>query len=181
MNNGIIRRLIFRIKDLLISKTSGEQSWAYLGKCIQSKRPLMAARFGAVEIKATLYGKNPALFFPLKKYTFINMSRNAGFFPVSKQSIRHFSNLMLEDVKHVDILFSWRPEEFVLKKDLRNAYKASLSDTNIHPGNNAFWTKHLAGRKILVIHPFAATIEKQYNPSQAIMQGLRLGLTRLII
>lgn len=122
----------------------------------------MAARLGAVEIKAMLYGKSPLFYFFLRRYTTINMPRNAGFFPISKDNLKRFSVLMEEDMHQVDILFSWRPEELLFKESLRGAFKASLSDTYIHPEEEEFWTKYLSGKKVLVIHPFASSIEQQY-------------------
>ncbi len=167
MKNSVIRTLIFRTRDRLLPKNVGEDSWAYIGKCIKSGKPFMAGRLGAVEIKAVLYAKYPFLAPFLKRYVQTNLHRNAGFFPVSKESLRQFATLMITDMQHVDILFSWRPEEFFLKKELQNAYKASFSDTNIHPENEAFWTKYLKEKKVLVIHPFASTIEKQYRENRS--------------
>jgi hypothetical protein len=73
---------------------------------------------------------------------------------------------MTNDMRQVDVLFSWRPEEIFFKKELRTAYKAAFSDTNIHPEKDDFWTKYLEGKKVLVIHPFASTIEKQYKENR---------------
>jgi hypothetical protein len=134
-----------------------------MGTYIESKQPFMAARLGAVEIKAILYMKYPLLRFILRKYVHKNMERNAGFFPVTKQSLLKFGEISITEMQCIDILFSWRPEEILLKKELQNSYKASFDDTNIHPEYDAFWTKYLAGKKVLVIHPFALTIEQQYK------------------
>lgn len=163
MNNNHIRKILFRISNTLLPKNCGIQSWSYMGTYIESKQPFMAARLGAVEIKAILYMKYPLLRFILRKYVHKNMERNAGFFPVTKQSLLKFGEISITEMQCIDILFSWRPEEILLKKELQNSYKASFDDTNIHPEYDTFWTKYLAGKKVLVIHPFALTIEQQYK------------------
>ena len=134
MKNNALRATIFRIRNLMLPKTRGQESWDYIGRSIESDKPFMAARFGAVEIKAVLYAKYPLLAPFLKRYVYTCMHRNAGF--------------------------------FFLKKELQNAYKASFADTNIHPEDKAFWTKYLKGKKVLVIHPFASTIEQQYRENR---------------
>lgn len=159
MKDTRIRRLLFRINEWLLPKTTGEDSWAHIGELIRSGRPFMAARLGAVEIKAVLYAKKPFLSLFLKRYVYINMPRNAGFFPATEQSLKRFSDRMVDDIQQIDVLFSWRPEEFFFKRQLRNAFKASFADTNIHPENEAFWTQYLAGKKVLVVHPLAETIK----------------------
>ena len=166
MKNNALRATIFRIRNLMLPKTRGQESWDYIGRSIESDKPFMAARFGAVEIKAVLYAKYPLLAPFLKRYVYTCMHRNAGFFPVSKESLRQFASLMTTDMRQVDVLFSWRPQEIFLKKELQNAYKASFADTNIHPEDKAFWTKYLKGKKVLVIHPFASTIEQQYRENR---------------
>lgn len=166
MRNSYIRNTIFRIRDLILPKTCGQESWDYIGKCIESDMPFMAARLGAVEVKAVLYAKKPWLSPFLQQYVRINMPRNAGFFPISKHSLNQFANMMTSDMQQVDVLFSWRPEEIFLRKELKSAYKAAFSDTNIHPEEDTFWTRYLAGKKVLVIHPFTSTIEKQYKENR---------------
>ena len=45
------------------------------------------------------------------------MRNNAGFFPVNDDSLKRFAKLMLQDMKEVDILASWRPEEIFLENN----------------------------------------------------------------
>ena len=55
MKNNIIRKIVFKIRDLFLPKHIGKESYLYIQNKIQSDSPLMVARFGAVEIKAVLY------------------------------------------------------------------------------------------------------------------------------
>ena len=162
MKNNIIRKIVFKIRDLLLPKHIGKESYLYIQNKIQSDSPLMVARFGAVEIKAVLYANLPPPFCKiLRKYTYKCMRNNAGFFPVNDDSLKRFAKLMLQDMKEVDILASWRPEEIFFRKQLHDAFKISLAD--LWPSTDRdYWSKTLKGKKILVIHPFADSIQSQY-------------------
>lgn len=162
MKDNLIRNIVFQANDVLLPKITGERSWAHIGDLINSGQPFMAARLGAVESKAILYTEKKAMSLFLQKYVYVNMPRNAGFFPATESNLKKFGDMMTQDIQQIDVLFSWRPEEIFLRKYLRNAFKASFSDTNIHPEEEAFWTRYLAGKSILVIHPFSDTIESQY-------------------
>ena len=127
MKNNIIRKIVFKIRDLFLPKHIGKESYLYIQNKIQSDSPLMVARFGAVEIKAVLYAILPPPFCKiLRKYTYKCMRNNAGFFPVNDDSLKRFAKLMLQDMKEVDILASWRPEEIFFRKQLHDAFKISL-------------------------------------------------------
>lgn len=68
---------------------------------------------------------------------------------------------MFEDMKQLDILGSWRIEERFLKKNYALAKVIQLNALEPYLQNNP-WTEVLKEKKILVIHPFNKTIEKQY-------------------
>ncbi|HEX7490080.1 MAG TPA: hypothetical protein VF337_00060 [Candidatus Limnocylindrales bacterium] len=92
---------------------------------------------------------------------------NAGFFPTDKASLDRFSALYLGSLKQADLLGIWSlPNEHVLVRDLcPNARLATLSSLDAmiyeHP-----WSAQLAGRRVLVVHPFAASIERQYRQNR---------------
>jgi hypothetical protein len=123
----------------------------------------MIARFGATEIKAVLWPGLPSPFRRLaERHVFSNMMMASGFFPLSREAIRRFSALMYDDINQLDILGSWRPEEYFLRKGLRKATLVAL--TALEPYLSAHpWSEALAGRRVLVVHPFNRTIESQYR------------------
>lgn len=59
MNNSIIRKSIFAVRDTLIKRHSGPEVQHLIASRIREGQPLMVARFGAVEIKAVAYGILP--------------------------------------------------------------------------------------------------------------------------
>lgn len=136
---------------------------------LEKDKPSMIARFGSTEIKAILYPFLPWPFrFYFKNRIFSNMEILSGFFPSNEASIRAFSKLMISDMKLLDILGSWRIEEVLLKKYFPIAIRIELSELepyfNKHP-----WTEVLENKKILVIHPFNATIEHQYKINRELL------------
>ena len=54
-------------------------------------------------------------------------------------------------------------EEMLLKKYLNIPYKISLDDLNPNFNSSFFWTEALRDKKVLVVHPFAETICRQYE------------------
>jgi hypothetical protein len=129
-------------------------------------KPSMIARFGSTEIKAILYPYLPWPFSSyLKNRIFSNMEILSGFFPSNEESIRAFSKLMIDDMKLLDILGSWRIEEGLLKKYFPTAIRIELSELEPYLQRDP-WSEVLENKKILVIHPFNDTIESQYNTNR---------------
>lgn len=140
-----------------------------------SNKPCMIARFGSVELNAItnyrgikqyknhyidfIKGKSPQWWWNKKGLQ--EMRTNAGFFPSTPQMAAKFSEMMINDMPLVDILASWRPEENYFKEELKQASFVNFELINPYWSKTP-WTKALKGKKILVIHPFAETIKKQY-------------------
>lgn len=170
MRDNIIRKIVFFIDRILFPKLEEEEADRLIIKTINSGNPCMIARLGAVESKCILYKTLP---FPVcnifRRYTYINMTRNAGFFPINEDELKRFADLMKLDMKEVDVLGSWRPEEAFFIRYLKNCFKVSLGTIG-GPQNTPYtWTQVLMGKKILVIHPFADTILSQYKNKRAVL------------
>jgi hypothetical protein len=129
----------------------------------------MIARFGATEIKAVLFPKIPFIFQPLLKNRVSSRMRDlSGFFPLSNGMIEKFSDLMFEDMKLLDILGSWRIEERLLLKNFPQAKRIELKALEPYMSENP-WTEVLEGLKVLVVHPFNTTIERQYHEKRKLL------------
>lgn len=141
-----------------------------------SDKPCMIARFGAFEL-ATIVNylgvQNPhhsILKFikgeqsewwwneTLIKY----MNTNAGFFPPTHEAITRFCELMMQDIKELDLLGSWLSNEHYLQTQINGVPKIAL--LHLEPfWSKLPWTRALTNKKVLVIHPFSDTIKQQYN------------------
>jgi hypothetical protein len=136
---------------------------------LSSNRPSMVGRFGSVEIKGVLYARMPLPFRLLvRRRTFSSMRINAGFFDVTDQRMRDFSNLMIADMQLLDILGSWRAEEILLQKYFRSAIRVPLSSLEPYLSRIP-WSEVLEGLRVLVVHPFSATIERQYHEKRELL------------
>lgn len=151
-----------------------------------SEEPCMIARFGSVELQAVvdhLYPptvKNALRFvkgeIPSWGYapsTIRTMRINAGFFPASKSMLDRFGALMLESMPLVDILGSWRREEALVMQYMQNPTRVPLYALEPYYFDNP-WTPALEGKKVLVIHPFEATIRKQHEQYEKLFVDKRL-------
>lgn len=150
-----------------------------ISDAILAGKPYMVARFGSTELNAiTNYlgvKNNPHSIMQYIRgdinewwwnWKSINqLETHSGFFPVNKKNVIQFSELMLKDAREIDILGSWCREEWYVRDYVRAAKKYFLGD--IEPlyedtSNHSSWTHALKGKKVLVVHPFANTIVKQY-------------------
>ncbi len=97
----------------------------------------------------------------------------SGFFPTTENNIISFSNLMINNIPNIDILGSWRPEEYYFKEELKSCKLVSLR--LLEPFWSSIpWTSILENKNILVIHPFADTIEKQYKKRELLFTDKRI-------
>ena len=139
-----------------------------------SDKPCMIARFGSVELQSVVdyicsatfknilpfvKGKIPSWgYAPSTERT---MRINAGFFPPTESMLNQFGQLMVDCMKEVDLLGSWRPEEEMVMKYMPNVRPVPLPDLEPYYFDNP-WTTALEGKRVLVIHPFEDTIRKQH-------------------
>jgi len=163
-------------------------------------RPLMFVRFGRIEIdiceniKYTLHEKRSNWKFIQWKGqpNFINpfvtplFSKNAGFFPSDDvKYLERFYQLMVDCMRNVDILASWCHNETDFEDELKNAIKVDR-ETSTPLLTDRPWTLALEGKKVLIVHPFAETIKKQFVridkvfPNARIWPDLRLDTMKAV-
>lgn len=154
---------------------SDEMSSIISDKIIEGK-PFMVARYGSTELMAMMnciavdsdpnyikYIKGEQSAWWWMPATFYQMEQWSGFFPANEHSIRRFTELMLNDSKEVDILAEWKSSYKYVKRLLPSeCIIAHLA--NVEPFFSKIpWTKALSGKRVLVVHPFAELIVKQFS------------------
>ncbi len=160
--------------------TPGIDPYQLIIESIKSPTPLMVARYGSTELTCVLAyifsnsdlsyfkkvidymkGEIPAFWFGYKNRN--EICSNSGFFQNDKKLIIRFCKMMQEDIKELDILLSWINAEKYASPFLPAACK-KISLWDIQPWfQETPWTMSLEGKKVLIIHPYAETIEKQYQ------------------
>jgi hypothetical protein len=143
--------------------------------------PCMIARFGATELMTMVnylgvHKKGKRNIFKYIQGRELNwwwnenclqqMQQWSGFFPPTIEKIEQFCELMLKDMKEVDILGSWLADERYFEDKLKNISFIHLLLLEPYHSEKKPWTKALEKKKILVIHPFAELIEKQYSENR---------------
>lgn len=95
---------------------------------------------------------------------------NAGVFPPEPKTAEAFAKIYAEANKQADVLTYWG---FIMcEKYLMDKYAPEAEIIPPRPlepfGFACPWIKALEGKKVLVVHPFAETIEKQYEKREFI-------------
>lgn len=133
----------------------------YLAKKIESGKPFMVARFGSVE----LFAMRTAEFKWTGKEDKVTnqLCVCAGFFPEDKNYLNKFNKVMKDSCAQLDMLGVWYQcsEEYFVKK-----YGTGMDGTcwlgALEPWYaKRPWTRALKGKKVLIIHPFEASIHSQ--------------------
>lgn len=143
--------------------------------------PCMIARFGNVEMETIIryiYVKKRFRFgtsffwryMGWNKKRKLLLKNNAGFFSNSVRNIERFGELMISCMPNLDILMSWIAGENLVRHYFPNAKLAPLETLEPYYYIPA-WTRALAGKKVLVVHPYAATIEKQYQKRHLLFEN----------
>lgn len=170
MENIFLRKLIFGLDRLIMPKYDGQEAEDIVSTILKSGKPCMIARLGATEIKAVLYKDwVPPFNYIFKNGAYAHMHIYSGFFPVTESTLQKFKDLMIEDMKECDVLGSWRPEEIFFKKQLHRSQKITLGTIGGPHDHPQTWTAVLKGKRVLVVHPFSNTIEKQYREKRSLL------------
>lgn len=149
----------------------------FIRKVIAEDNPRLVARFGSTELRVALrslgrstrsrsqklYALMARLEWPywaLWEHKKIRVQ--SGFYPINQESTERFVGLSLQSAGKLDLLGSWVAGENQLLDYCPGAAITPLS--NLSPfGDKPRWTDALRGKKVLVIHPFVDSIEKQFD------------------
>lgn len=162
-------------KPLVRSDNAEEISRVIYDRLMDDK-PFMLTRFGSVELRCTytylgmeagasswlsyVRGKSPAFWF--EPHDIETMRTNAGFFSNTPEQLRRFGKRYYEDSALIDVLGVWGPVEYDVADHIKDSFKANIVYLEPYFSSQP-WTRALAGKKVLVVHPFASLIEQQYR------------------
>lgn len=164
------------LKDRTLISGTRTQTADEINLCIRdlilSGKPFLAGRFGANELSTV----KTFDFEVVSKYavSMHYLCTGAGFFPNDQECGHRFMELMLDSIPEADVMGIWMLpfEDYYLnrygQKNLRTTYLLDLEPWSA-PDNP--WSAALAGKKVLVIHPFTETIKAQYQKREKIFLG----------
>lgn len=141
-----------------------------IAELINDDKPFMVSRFGNTEIinlnaymRRSICGISE-LKRQYENRWFDNLYEGAGFFPKDKRLLKDFAKILYNSAKETDILGVWnRPmEDYYIRTAMPDVEITKLRW--LEPWySDSPWTWALKGKKVLVIHPFAASIMGQYQ------------------
>src|SRR5688572_3298263 len=146
---------------------------------LESKIPFAVSRFGYSELRTLLTylhiqekgSKFTKLFSFIKgdkvepwwcENTTKIITHNAGLFPKQIDIIEKFCQMSLRDMQEIDVLGSWLGGESWIKPVMPNTKFMRFHDF-YHFLHADPWTTGLKDKRVLVVHPFAKSIESQYK------------------
>jgi len=140
---------------------------------IATARPTMVARIGYTELTCLQFfvrsrsgGRKP----PYPPGVVTNMSTGPGFFPADPDSLDAFARLYLETVVDSDVLGVWFND---FEDEICNRYASGADLVELgclEPFHYAEpWSEQLEGKRVLVIHPFAESIQRQYSDKRELL------------
>ncbi|MEM1367350.1 MAG: hypothetical protein AAGG02_04885 [Cyanobacteria bacterium P01_H01_bin.15] len=146
--------------DLYANLLTPEQSNRFIREKISSQSPLMVSRLGNIEARCI----KDFLQAEYSPQTYQDMSGSPGFFPIQKEMLDRFSRTFLSAAESIDLLGVWfNPgEPDIIRQSCPEANLVSLSALEPYFQNEP-WSQALSGKRVMVIHPFAETIIRQYE------------------
>jgi hypothetical protein len=169
-------------------RLNAEEANSRIKSMLAGSTPFMVGRFGSGELRAVwrwrVRREKPLLeklFREIvrKEKVFFTRSREeslervAGFFPLNRGSVHDFSRLMVEMMPKVDLLGSWVRGENYFHEELAGVAVTDLEGLEPFFVSNP-WSRALEGKRVLVIHPFADSIGRQYTQRRKIFPDLEI-------
>lgn len=144
---------------------------SYLRDSLSGQQPFLVGRLGSVELEALshfLYfldrKQAGALGYPDNVKMMMNI--NAGFFPCEDTNLDRFCSLYLRDLQQMDLIWSmWfsKYEDLIYRDMIPGKLIAAYDESALPLEYQKPWTQALEGKKVLVIHPFEASILENYQ------------------
>lgn len=140
----------------------------FIRRGINGNKGFMVARFGAVELNYLYYFLRMRMGYvdeAQREESLRMLCTNAGFFPKDICMADKVAELYLDSAAQMDLCGAWNiyMEDYVLQKF---AEKSSITKLRfLEPWSTKSgnpWTRALANKKVVVIHPFSESMKKQY-------------------
>jgi hypothetical protein len=147
---------------------------AIVREAIAAGKPCMIGRLGSAELGCASFKirwrADGPVRFPYPKSLRRVLEVNAGLFPTDSSSLDRFSGVFLAAVSDADVMAVCfhRNEHRIVER-----YCPGVKLVQHEAVNSVLWadpwTQELAGKVVLVVHPFAKTIESQYRTRRTLL------------
>ena len=151
-----------RYPDLFKANLSADAAGSYIQSALNRGVPFCAARMGHVE--ARILGEARLRKGQWSRATHIEAHANAGIFPVTDAGLLSFAVVYQRALESVDLLGFWQTDYQAALVSTLKPPPLLCSLSSLEPFRQANpWSSALAGRRVLVVHPFVRSIEAQYK------------------
>ncbi len=151
-----------------VSIMSAQEGNQQIAQRLRDDAPFAVLRAGATEMRCVEeYLKHKTTFSRTIKREILGAS---GVFPPTDEVLQRFCALYVDDMAQADIIALWGvgAESKVVKKYC-NKNTAFTDLCALEPYYfDAPWSAQLEGKKLLIVHPFASTIQKQLSIQDAL-------------
>ena len=160
----------YRFQRLLSDRLTSASASSLIEGSISAGKPFLVGRLGSVESR--LVGEYQFKGSRYSRLTLVEAHRNAGVFPTDPVFLDEVANRLYSSMRAVDLLGIWdSPYQYKLVDQLPQA--PTISDlASLEPWfSEEPWSRALRGKRVLVVHPFVETIERQYSKLTNIHPG----------
>jgi hypothetical protein len=154
----------------ILSQEAGNE---LIGQAILDGKPFLAGRLGTVELDAICHylrhrGESRPKDYPAS--VAMAMGNNAGFFPVTTENLDRFAVEYLAAAAALDADAVWfNPgENLVAREVCPEAALVPLRSLEPYYHERP-WSRTLAGKRVLVVHPFADSIVDNYRSKRSLL------------
>jgi len=142
---------------------------------IIDNKPCFITRFGSSELATLIYYKLERIINPEKnkwnahhQHILCDVS---GFFPFTEKAMDRFAETYLSFIHNIDTLGVWNVGEDKITAHFNNKIQL-INLPSIEPYYfDPPWSRALAGKKVLVVHPFANSIKEQFAKRELLFPG----------
>lgn len=167
----LYRRIIMGSSSVKPVSYSDKEASDLIMKGLQDNNPFLCARLGCTELQSIIFAdkaSKPVLKWLLNPFwngVLDSVHNSSGVFNIGKEGLLKFSAIYKECMREIDLLGSWHPSENYFQNELKHCERITLWQMGPDIENDS-WTRVLAGKRVLVVSPFADTIMKQYSKRQ---------------
>jgi len=153
-------------KKLGVEYLNESQMADTIRECLLNKIPYCIGKIGGNEANAVVFNDLGTV--SQKKLAYDRLCFFAGFFPneYSEEMLEKYANVQTDAISKLDMLVYYNKdyEEYLLKRYASK--KLAWVDVVGSWSQEIFWTSELEGYKVVVVHPFAELIKRQYEQNR---------------
>lgn len=152
---------------------SAQEGNQWIKEALLSGRPFMAGRFGLTEMNPVIMRERNFGSEEERAEADKHICIDSGFFPCESEAIDRYRTVFLEAIPSMDLMgiyFFINNEEYMIEKFMDRPY-CTLPRALEPFYYEEPWSKALEGKRVLVIHPFADTIKRQYEKREVLFQN----------